>query len=48
MEEADDRIKKVQAKQSTSIKYEANYLFIYLFIYLFTHLFIYLFIYLIY
>ena len=48
MEEADGRIKKVQAKQSTSIKYEANYLFIYLFIYLFTHLFIYLFIYLIY
>ena len=44
MEEADGRIKKVQAKQSTSIKYEANYLFIYLF----THLFIYLFIYLIY
>ena len=48
MEEADGRIKKVQAKQSTSIKYEANYSFIYLFIYLFTHLFIYLFIYLIY
>ena len=44
MEEADGRIKKVQAKQSTSIKYEANYLFIYLF----THLFIYFFIYLIY
>ena len=43
MEEADGRIKKVQAKQSTSIKYEANYLFIYLFIYSFIYLLIYLF-----
>ena len=44
MEEADGRIKKVQAKQSTSLKYEANYLFIYLFIYLLIYLFTYLFI----